>query len=1001
VYPRDIVQVLKKAILLYNLNVTGIFIKKANFFIVIFFVFFESLLPQAFSTRNYSKKDGLPGTSVWCFCQDSKGYLWVGTNKGLCRFDGFIFQPVSSGGLTDTVIRDICEDREGNLWIGTLGKGVKCLPDADMERVTCPGGLSNGYVYSIVQDADDHLWFGTGRSLLRFDGNTLKTYISQHGLPGSGVSKIAVDREKRVWAASNNGICYFKEERFESFDIPEDFRDSGFFTILPDTGGRLWIGTPNGLICGKNGVFTSYTVQDGLNDNRVTSLYEDADGNTWIGTWSGLNMFSHKDKTFISITTENGLPHNFIYSIFQDREGNIWVGTHAGVSRLRSVNIVTYAKRDGLAHDVVYDIIQDRTGRYWLGTADGLSCFADKKFKTYTTEDGLVSNSIYALLEDRQGKIWIGTLGGLVCFFSGRFNTFNQIRDIIYELKESRDGTVWIGGSRGIYRVQKGIRRPLPFKDSPLDVSFILEDSRGNLWFASRKKGLYNYSPTNKTLTHFNSGIRTLVDNHVRAIFEDSRGSVWIGSEGGLSRYHNGLFSHYSSKDGLPHNTCNVILEDHCGHIWIGTENGLAVFDGKTFKTYTAVRHGLATDYWNIGLKDRQGDFWLGGQEGVTRFTPPPLKTNTVPPPIYITGVNVLEKEVPLAQLGQLTHRQNYIHFQFVGLCFSAPKSVVYRYKLDAIDSRWRETQNPLVSYPYLPPGSYRFRVKAVNNDGIESSAPAEVSFEILPPFWRTWWFGLLVLLIAISIVSLLVVWRYNRAREKAELAARNRQLVMAQRMELMGSLAAGTVHDLKNLLSIILGYTRMMSRKSDRGGEGYQHLETIKDTAATAVQMSKQILSLARYPDDLPGKVELGELLEEILKTLEITLPKKIKTQWKLPDEPVRFAIHPARFQQVVINLCQNAAHAMPDGGELTVMLSNSRDNEIQLQVSDTGIGIEANVLAKIFNPLFTTKKNGKGTGLGLFVVKQIVNEYNGTIEVISERGKGTTFTILFPAAG
>jgi signal transduction histidine kinase len=415
------------------------------------------------------------------------------------------------------------------------------------------------------------------------------------------------------------------------------------------------------------------------------------------------------------------------------------------------------------------------------------------------------------------------------------------------------------------------------------------------------------------------------------------------------------------------------------------------------FKTYTARRHGLATDYWITGFKDRQGSFWLGGQEGITRFTPPPLKTNTVPPPVYITSVNVLEKEVPLARLGQLSHKQNYIRFQFVGLCFSAPESVVYRYKLENIDRRWRETQTPSVPYPYLPPGNYRFRVKAFNNDGIESSAPAEIVFEIRPPFWRTWWFMLLVLLTVISITTMLVLWRYNRAREKAEVQAKNRQLVIAQRMELVGSLAAGTVHDLKNLLSIILGYTRVMSRKLGRGAEDYQHLETIKDTAATAVQMSKQILSLTRYPDDLPGDVELGELLEEILKTLKITLPKKIKTRWKPPDQPLRFAIHPARFQQVVINLCQNAAHAMPHGGDLTVSLSRSPDDEIQLQVSDTGTGIEANVLDKIFHPLFTTKENGKGTGLGLFVVRQIVNQYNGTIQVQSEPGKGTTFTITF----
>jgi ligand-binding sensor domain-containing protein/signal transduction histidine kinase len=982
---------------LYNLEVIGFCIKKPCLFIAIFLVFLESLFSQTFPTRNYTKKHGLPGTAVWCCCQDSKGFLWFGTDKGLCRFDGFTFRPVKIGGLADSFIRTIYEDREGNLWIGTIGNGVKCLAAPARETVTTLPDLSGGNVYSIVQDSAGHLWFGTANGLTRFDGKTVHKYTTNDGLPPGDLLKLAIDRKKRLWAASRDGIGYFKNGGFETFEIAEDLRGSRFSTLMPDPRGRLWIGTSNGLICCANGAFTCYTVEDRLKDNRVTSLYQDDEGNTWIGTWNGVNVLSDSAGTFTSITTDNGLPHNFIYSLLQDREGNMWVATHAGVSCLRSINMATYSKKDGLPHESIYDMIQDRKGRYWIGTANGLSCFADGKFKTYTTRDGLVSNSIYALMEDRQGKIWIGTMEGLVSFFSGRFNRFDQFRDVIYDLKEGRGGTIWIGSGSGIYRLKNGKLLEPPFENNPPLVSFILEDSRGDLWFASRE-GLYNYSNSDKSLKLYNKRNRKLPNSSVRVIFEDSWGVVWIGTKGGLSGFDKGLFFHYSSKDGLPDNTCNVILEDRYWRIWVGTENGLAVLTGQKFKTYTARRHGLAADSWDIGFKDRQGVLWLGSQQGLTRLTPPPVRVNTIPPPIYITNVNVLEKEVPLAQLGQLSHKQNYIRFQFTGLCFSAPESIVYRYKLEGIDTRWQETRIPSVPYPYLPPGNYRFQVKAVNNDGMESSAPAEIAFEIRPPFWRTWWFMLLVLLAVISITTMLVLWRYNRAREKAELEARNRQLVMAQRMELVGSLAAGTVHDLKNLLSIILGYTRLMSRKFDRGDEGYQHLETIKDTAATAVQMSKQILSLTRYPDELPGDVELGELLAEILKTLEITLPKKIKTRWILPDQPVRFAIHPARFQQVVINLCQNAAHAMPGGGELTVRLSNPRDKKIQLHVSDTGTGIKADVLAKIFNPLFTTKENGKGTGLGLFVVQQIVNQYNGTIHVQSDPGKGTTFTISFP---
>jgi signal transduction histidine kinase len=325
----------------------------------------------------------------------------------------------------------------------------------------------------------------------------------------------------------------------------------------------------------------------------------------------------------------------------------------------------------------------------------------------------------------------------------------------------------------------------------------------------------------------------------------------------------------------------------------------------------------------------------------------------------------------------------------------------MFRYKLNGLDETWKQTADRSIYYPYLPPGDYLFKVKAVNNDGVESRRPAEIAFKIPPPFWKTWWFQLLIVLAAFSLPGWLVVSRQRRARKYAELEARNKQLVMAQRMELMGNLAAGTVHDLKNLLSIILGYSRMVSRKFAPDDPERENVETIRKTASTAVQMSKQILSLARYPDRLPGTVELGELLEEILDTLEITLPKTVKTRRIMPGEPVRFAIHPARFQQVVLNLCQNAAHAMPGGGELTVALSmpgNEIGRKIRLEIRDTGTGIEPDNIDKIFQPLFTTKQSGKGTGLGLFVVDQIVREHGGRIEVRSQPGTGTTFIIRFP---
>lgn len=507
-------------------------------------------------------------------------------------------------------------------------------------------------------------------------------------------------------------------------------------------------------------------------------------------------------------------------------------------------------------------------------------------------------------------------------------------------------------------------------------------------------------------------------DNDIKAILEDSKGKIWIGTKGGISCFNKGTFTHYSTKNSaLPDNACYCILEDNQGNLWIGHTKGITSFNGKEFKTYTSERLGLTGRSWLTGIKDNHGSLWFGTSEGVVSFYPPPLSLNNTPPPVYFTGLKVMEKKIPLTGSKSFAFNQNIFRFDFIGLSFSHPTGIEYKYRLENIDTDWQTTKDRSLFYPFLPPGSYTLKVKAVNADGFESEKPAEYRFKILPPFWQTWWFLVLLGLFLGGFLLLVLHWRVRRAREKAEekartaelktkkteLEARNRQLVISQRMELMGSLAAGTVHDLKNLLSVIIGYSRLMSQKYQGDNEDHQNIEIIKDTAATAAQMAKQILSFARQKDYAHEPVELGTVLMEILDTLKITQPKNIRVLREIQAEPVFFPIHPARFQQVVMNLCLNAFQAMPGGGQLRVALSSATDagNEITLEISDTGTtGIKQEHLDKIFDPFFTTKEQNQGSGLGLFVVKQIVEEYQGKIEVSSEPGQGTRFIIRFPPA-
>ncbi|MCP5054373.1 MAG: hypothetical protein GY940_44815, partial [bacterium] len=282
----------------------------------------------------------------------------------------------------------------------------------------------------------------------------------------------------------------------------------------------------------------------------------------------------------------------------------------------------------------------------------------------------------------------------------------------------------------------------------------------------------------------------------------------------------------------------------------------------------------------------------------------------------------------PFSRGFTLDYNQNYMEINFEGTCFTNPETVNYKYRLKGIDTTWFETRNRSISYPSLNPGSYTFQVLAVNNDGKESSQPAELSFRVMPPFWETWWFRGLGLIFIAIVILLTVLWQFRRVKARLAMEAKNKQLEMAQRMELMGFLAGGAVHDLKNLLSIIIGYSKMLTMQfsGTKEGEGnIEALDVIKDSATTAVQVVKQVLSFASQSYDETTAINLPDLITELLESLKITMPPEIKTNWNPESNDALLFINPVKLKQLLMMLCINAFQAMPEGGELDVSFSNN----------------------------------------------------------------------------
>lgn len=964
------------------------------------------LVAQSLPLRHYSLEEGLASSSVVRIFQDSRGFLWIGTQHGLSRFDGMNMKNFyARDGLLSDYITDIWEDQQGNLWIGSRG-GVNRINLRDQNIYPSSGGLEGNNVFSLAGDREENLWVGTDAGLYKFDGKKFSTFTKKDGLIDDIIRDITSDGKGNLWYASPGGIGCFTGRQVINTTTDNGLVDNRVTALMTDHKGNIWIGTENGISCYHQGNenIVSYTTRDGLAGGDVRSMIEDKNHHIWIGTSSGLSFFSQ--GTFTNFYTKNGLPADDITALFEGKEGNIWLGSNSGVSQLHSLRFLNFYVKDGLPHNKIWTIIEENKGKYWIGTDKGLSQYSDGKFKNYTTEDGLIHDRVYHLLKDRNSNIWIATRGGMSVYSSGTFTNYTMDdglpNNLVLSLEEDRNGVIWIGTSRGICRFMEGKITPPPFEQTPNPIPTILKDSKGNMWFSDNHK-LYKFSG-NDLVVYSPNPPTSLIHGKIYSLFEDSRTRMWIMTHTGLSCWENGEFTNYSSANGLSDDACFFMLEDQRRNLWIGTGKGVDRFDGKSFKNYTST-DGLASSETNAKacLADSLGYLWFGTANGLSRFNPEFDRVNRVPPPVYINGFNVLGKNYSISDEIVLEYNQNHLQINFIGICFTSPETVGYKYRLEGIDHNWTETNNRSISYSSLSPGKYTFRVIAKNKDERESLTPAEIRFNILPPFWQTWWFRGIFLIIIFFTAALVVMGYVKREKAKVANEARSKQLVMAQRLELMGVIAAGAVHDLRNLLSIIIGYSKLAVELEEEMEveEKYEALEIIKDTATTATQLVQQILSFARQQYNQATAVDPSELVEDILEILKVNLPPKIKIQWEPPKEKICLSMNPVQFKQVVMNLSINGIQAMEElneKGELTISLAKNQENQIILEVSDTGPGIPEEIFNKIFDPLFTTKDPDKGTGLGLFVVNQIVKECNAKIRVLSPPGQGTTFRITFP---
>jgi ligand-binding sensor domain-containing protein/signal transduction histidine kinase len=755
--------------------------------------------------------------------EDSTGDLWIGTRRGLDRFDRrsgvfvhYTYTPdTQSSGQAG--ILAIHEDSSRQLWAGTEGEGLLRL---NPERTSIhtfrynprnPASLANNTVRKIYQDAQGTLWFGTDNGLDRYDPITGIFHHYPHdprnpaSLNGSKVQAIFEDSHGDLWIGTDGGGL----DRF----VPEDgtfihykhaprnpltLSSNTVTSILEDSTGRLWIGTGGGGLSHldqSHGRFFHYRYNaqdsDSLCSDTVLSLYEDRSGGLWVGTAGGgickSNQTIGKFPLYRSDPRRTStLNDNTIMAILEDQEGFFWVGTRrGGLNRLNPyLDAVDFYRHSpvnpsSISSNDVRALLQDRQGTLWVGTVDqGLDRFDENRdgfiHHRYSLDDpnSLSSDAVRVLFEDHTGMLWVGTE-------NGGLNRFDR-------------------ASGAFFRYQNDPNDPASLANNR--VTAITEDHAGRLWVGTWG-GISILTPGEPGFTQYRrtpGQANGISSQFISAFYEDDQQIMWIATYGGgLNRFDpaSGAFSHYTEADGLSSNQILGILADASGALWLSTNNGLSRFDPytETFRSYET-QDGLQSAEFSPGAyyQSRTGLMLFGGVDGLNAFDPLQVENNPYVPPVVITSFSrfnhVIQTDLQAGEVYELSYRDNFISFEFASLDYAAPQKNQYAYMLEGLEREWNYAgTRRYASYTNLDGGEYTFRVKGTNSDGVWNETGAAIRIKIVPPFWRTSWF--ILLMVAVSIGSVAIVYRlrlrsYRIQNERLEQQVQERTAEIERRRE-------------------------------------------------------------------------------------------------------------------------------------------------------------------------------------------------------------------------
>ncbi|MCU7552841.1 ATP-binding protein [Chitinophagaceae bacterium LB-8] len=986
---------------------------------------------QNIAFNHLTVEQGLSNNAVLAITQDSRGFMWFGTDNGLNRYDGHRFSIYKtnrsdSTSISGNNIQSLLCEANGTLWIGTDHGLNKYNPQKDaFERISLNTKKFTNQASRITclyEDKKQNLWVGTSNGLYLLTNRQNSTFHffpadNTNGIAGNNIRSIFEDHIGQLWIGTNNGLTKMKRSngqyQYETFrhdpKNPGSLSADYITTIAEDIRQNLWIGTQNSgvnVFNPSSGLFSHFSTAPPFSiiNNNIRKIISDKTGKLWVGTQEGLSIIDPVSKNINSYQYDAGnkksLSQNSIHSLFEDAHGSIWAGTYFG-----GVNIIysytthftimqSRENHSSISNNVVSSVVEDDQHNLWIGTEGGGLNYFNRKTGLYTVyknklnePSSLGSNLVKVVYKDKDGNIWAGTHGGGLNLFEPDRKTFKRflfkdndpetLNSEVVSLLEDSQGRFWAGTTSGLLLLQRKNGLLVPFNNAVLKEAKItglakalMEDSQNRIWIGTAS-GLYVLNQ-NK--------VQEISPDQINCIKEDSKGNIWAGLYyGGLAMYDikKERLIHYTEKEGLPNNNVLGILEDDNKHLWLSTDNGLVKFtpSHKSFQTYT-VSDGLTGNEFNYNsfFKDSKGEFFFGGYNGLNSFFPGKIETNKYAAPIVFTGLKLFNTPVEINGEDNLL-KEN----------ISITKHITFRHNQDVFTIEYA-----LLNFIKSNKNKYAYKLEGFDKNWNEVTTTSATYTNLPSGNYKFLvkganndgvWSTPAVLNITILppiwqtwwayciyvLILASIIFLVTRFFFLQALLKKEDELHQAKL-----NFFTNISHEIRTHLTLIMAPVEKMLDAKEKDGLIYQQLTNVKSNANRLLKLVSELMDFRKAETNhLQLRIaqhDLISFLQDIYTSFqELSLVKNIRISFIHNTEAALLYFDKEQLEKVFFNLLTNAFKFTPEGGQICMNVEQ-KDDCIQISVTDNGRGIAPQYIEKLFTNFYQVADHGvQNTGYGI----------------------------------